>query len=435
MSITNESRNLLVNLQQTRKAILGRGGTLTATAGMKDFPNAIFNIPADASLAYYTDDTTAYKKTVPSGAEEYAQIKSVGGMTRVEYSPNFLEGAGVNGWKYGGESGYDTSFYIAGIDGGKFRFDIINKPAHCTCDIIYYRQDDTLGSYEIGEVIDAPSLYEAAGYYIYISVHGLENGEVIYPMFYRLPDNNEEYRITEYTPCGAQKLVPTAVTEIVSKGANLIPFPYRDKTMTKYGLTLTANNDGSISVKGKKEADSNTIFFYLVYEGMNYRQPINVGTYSFSLNSPISTNQIWLNLGVTGVGSFNAYNKESTKVNIPNNTTYYLVLKISNYTEEIDATFYPMLNVGETAAPYHPYTTEPIDTIDIPEAVRNLEGYGQDNTYIDFERRVFVNGDAETDISAYITASYIKVEGGGELVFENIDKADVPSSVKYVRRI
>lgn len=68
-------------LRTTRKAIIGRGGEISATAGLKDLPLAIFNIPADASLAFYEDSTSAYKKTVPTNVAEYALIKKIGGRS------------------------------------------------------------------------------------------------------------------------------------------------------------------------------------------------------------------------------------------------------------------------------------------------------------------------------------------------------------------
>jgi hypothetical protein len=34
-----------------------------------------------------------------------------------------------------------------------------------------------------------------------------------------------------------------------------------------------------------------------------------------------------------------------------------------------------------------------------------------------------------------LTPRFVKVEGGGEIVFENEAKADVPSSIKYVRKV
>ena len=65
----------------SKKAIIGRGGNISSEAGLEDLPQAIFNIPADASLAHYTDEGIAYRKNVPAGAEKYALLKSVGGMT------------------------------------------------------------------------------------------------------------------------------------------------------------------------------------------------------------------------------------------------------------------------------------------------------------------------------------------------------------------
>lgn len=72
---------LSADLARTRKAIIGRGGEIPLNSGLKDFPEAIYNIPADASLAYQTDESSAYRKIVPEGAEKYAQIGRIGGMT------------------------------------------------------------------------------------------------------------------------------------------------------------------------------------------------------------------------------------------------------------------------------------------------------------------------------------------------------------------
>lgn len=81
MSILGELEKTKTYLRNTRKAILGRGGEISTTAGFKDVSNAIFNIPADASLAYQVDDDVAYRKTILAGAEKYALLSSVGGMT------------------------------------------------------------------------------------------------------------------------------------------------------------------------------------------------------------------------------------------------------------------------------------------------------------------------------------------------------------------
>ena len=81
MSIQDKLNNTKSYLRSTRKAILGRGGEITEDAGLQDIADAIYNIPADTSLVYQTDEGVAYEKIVPAGAEEYAQVAKVGGMT------------------------------------------------------------------------------------------------------------------------------------------------------------------------------------------------------------------------------------------------------------------------------------------------------------------------------------------------------------------
>ena len=80
MSIISELENSATYLRQARNAILGRGGEISATAGLKDLSEAIYSIPADGSLAYETDDTIQYTKRVPSGVSKFGAIDRIGGM-------------------------------------------------------------------------------------------------------------------------------------------------------------------------------------------------------------------------------------------------------------------------------------------------------------------------------------------------------------------
>lgn len=83
---------------------------------------------------------------------------------------------------------------------------------------------------------------------------------------------------------------------------------------------------------------------------------------------------------------------------------------------------------GTVATAYEPYK---VNTYAIPATIQALDGYGTEGSYIDFERKVFVNGETVTDISAYITDNYIKVEANGSVVFENENAAAVPSEIIY----
>lgn len=82
MSLYSAKEELKQSLRDSRKAILGRGGEISLTAGLKDLPEAIFNIPADTSLAFYEDSEMAYRKVVPENVNPYAMVKEIGGRTK-----------------------------------------------------------------------------------------------------------------------------------------------------------------------------------------------------------------------------------------------------------------------------------------------------------------------------------------------------------------
>lgn len=81
MSLQSEISKTKEYLRQSRNAVLDRGGEISQTAGLKDLPSAIRSISADTSVAFQTDDSIAYVKTVPENAENRALLQSVGGMT------------------------------------------------------------------------------------------------------------------------------------------------------------------------------------------------------------------------------------------------------------------------------------------------------------------------------------------------------------------
>lgn len=88
---------------------------------------------------------------------------------------------------------------------------------------------------------------------------------------------------------------------------------------------------------------------------------------------------------------------------------------------------------GKTATEYSPYVGL-IDTYTVPDEVQALDGYGANDTYIDFASKAFVNGETSTDISEHITDTvYLKVEAGGYLVAENDDGIEAPITMTYQR--
>ena len=91
---------------------------------------------------------------------------------------------------------------------------------------------------------------------------------------------------------------------------------------------------------------------------------------------------------------------------------------------------------GTTAATYSPYhkTSYPI-----PQAILDLDGYGESGNFVDFVEKKYHKGDMTIDISDIIGNTFqepLEVEAGGTLTFKNSHGDDyripVPSFEEYV---
>jgi hypothetical protein len=633
--LTTEVEKLEENLRQTRKAILGRGGDISATAGMKDLPLAIFNIPADSSLAYYEDGASAYKKTVPSGAEDYAQLKSVGGMTRV-VSTNLFTNASKDGIKWSIRVNQQEEYFSQLLPAGSYRLDVdaesnveddcvnwywgimlndsgtsyegepiangffaitepkyivpwvgaveSDTPASITvtqtggtnegtvklgetktiwigggsyCDIsiktntrVKVTVSDQFETYNGSEEFiteEATEFIVGKGNYTYewrntsdsdtsvtIKVEQYSYADIevtLYPMVYAVPDESEEHILTEYVPY-YERLVPTAVTEIVSKGANLAVCT-EDLTRTDKGVTFIRESGKSYAVlNGTATLDYGIrLFGYF---------KLQAGTYTASVYGLNASDRLYIGSGSAVI--INNIQKNAPKTfTITEEKECFVQIVLTNGSAYSNTKIEVMLNVGNEAAPYRPYTAEPIDTVDIPDVVKNdamwgcgvgkyvntydfntkeyskwidrtvvLDGVNYKSvnvkthstsgcwyadiligkvTYKDWlgvkftgfttvqnylygtgyiygsadglRARLFVSANIDTKEKAdawlkenpvemqyalenpivttidddSLAPRFVKVEGGGEIVFENEAKADVPSTIQYVQKV
>lgn len=100
------------------------------------------------------------------------------------------------------------------------------------------------------------------------------------------------------------------------------------------------------------------------------------------------------------------------------------------------------INYGGKIA-YHPYSAEPIFTLNIPQSIQNLNGYGFGK--IDFDNKKHIqefdeNGELSnpiiTDISSYLIGfdNTLEVQAGGTLRFINVAKAAIPSTISYLAK-
>lgn len=140
--------------------------------------------------------------------------------------------------------------------------------------------------------------------------------------------------------------------QITTTGANLIPFPYVDKDMTKNGVTFEVQPDGGVRIYGKAVE---TVDFFL--------SMLDYGNDSIFNNS--TGNGKILSGGKDGVGiEYHGTNKR----------LYLTIVK----GKTVNTVIYPQLQNGSTATAYEPYTGEkPSPSPDYPQEIKNVGKYNE----------------------------------------------------------
>lgn len=152
-----------------------------------------------------------------------------------------------------------------------------------------------------------------------------------------------------------------------TSGAQLLPYPYSQTTITTNGITFTDNGDGSITVKGTATADA----YFNLFANNETALPLNVGTYILSVE------------GIKNAGyGYGLRNADGTSKSLPKSEPFTVVDGQKLYThlvvgsgKKVDETVYPMLNAGSTALPWEPYTGgQPSPNPDYPQEIRSVKG-------------------------------------------------------------
>lgn len=383
MSIKSEVAKTASYLRSARKAILGRGGEISLTAGLKDLPNAIYKIPPDASLAYQTDDSVAYQKIVPSGAEEFAQVSKIGGMTykckNLFDIETWLTNCGATWSKENNKytinfrvslynqvftlSPTDTSVTVAGlfsdITSANARVELLNSNG----EVVFSLMSGTESKTGVGCAIRFDC-----------STSGTFTIEA--------PMVNLGSTALPYEPY-FEGLRDTKVTELISEGASLFDISQIKTTTLSYGVY----NEGD-SLRIVTNADNSGTATYYNNTLKDLCPNVKVGeTYTINANSTGSNKYIYL-LGAKQRWNF------GTSLTITEQMYKSTIIFYASGVSTTATISEIMINKGSTVAPYKPYRSEAVDTFAIPEAIQALDGYGEGIegylNYIDFDRKVFV---------------------------------------------
>ena len=372
-----------------------------------------------AALAYTEDSSIAHSKLVPVNSAKYALVNKIGGMTYKPYNENNIVPYPYVDSQIPSVVGQTNVSNGISITLNDDRSITLNGTGNLDLSFIY----DTLSITKSLAVSFGTTLpqgvecvyNESIGYNEELGYEewqeyrlDMSNGEAVVSVYsrleavrlvgYNITFNNvtiypmiaDSYTVLSFF----EELKSTEVTGLRSVGANLFKFPYRQGSRTEYGVTITVNDNGSITFKG-----SNTGQHYsdLKLNYKTYKLPL--GTYTFSGNFP---SNMWMEF----------YTRNENDVNIEQTgritgSRTFAITKEYSYIDcyiraalnaTVDVTIYPMLNYGTEAAPYKPYRSEAVDTFQISEELRAfLEPYGyglgvnsEFYNYIDFERKVFV---------------------------------------------
>ena len=387
--------------------------------------NALFDIGQGVTHRFETDTDTAYQKTIPTGAK-LMSVKSVGGRSIVwnqlcdTVLDNFSDTVSAVYHEYGickftANVGDKICIYSGGINGtyaangayvagfiGSAYIDFFGKQiVQCT---------------ENGNCIIYLRLRGDGNTYSNVSVR---------PEFFNLTKmfgaGNEPTTVEEFEAMFPEDYYPYNAGEIVSAGV----------TEVEYGLFgRNLYNHSELKKNGY-------VKFHVVGGRQLYRSNTLGRTVEWTLFSKTGTK----------IGTFEDLNfKSGTAFNLPDNADY--IISIDTYSA--NAKTYIGYNPDTTYVPYD----DGLIAYPIPEAIRNLPGYGIEGNVTDYETKTYTQNNIidgtevkaldtpiVTDISALIPDDFLRnveVEAGGSVIFKNSNDSyliPVPSEEEYIVKL
>lgn len=151
-------------------------------------------------------------------------------------------------------------------------------------------------------------------------------------------------------------------TQVTTTGAQKLPFPYYENSLTRHGVTFTVNKDGSIKMSGTNTATDGASCYFMLNSAFNA-----TGQYiykCYGLPSNCVTN-IYYRGDVVG--------EEEMLLDLYSGNDYGIVIRIG-VGVTVNATVYPMLNEGSSVLPWEPYTGGiPAPNPDYPQEIVSVE--------------------------------------------------------------
>ena len=387
--------------------------------------DALYSIGQGVTHRFETDTDTAYQKTIPTGAK-LMSVKSVGGRSIVwnqlcdTVLDNFSDTVSAVYHEYGickftANVGDKICIYSGGINGtyaanGAYVTGFIGSA------YIEFFGKQIVQCTENGNCIIYLRLRGDGNTYSNVSVR---------PEFFNLTKmfgaGNEPTTVEEFEAMFPEDYYPYNAGEIVSAGV----------TEVEYGLFgRNLYNHSELKKNGY-------VKFHVVGGRQLYRSNTLGRTVEWTLFSKTGTK----------IGTFEDLNfKSGTAFNLPDNADY--IISIDTYSA--NAKTYIGYNPDTTYVPYD----DGLIAYPIPEAIRNLPGYGIEGNVTDYETKTYTQNNIidgtevkaldtpiVTDISALIPDDFLRnveVEAGGSVIFKNSNDSyliPVPSEEEYIVKL
>ena len=386
-------QKFLKEIADTLRDVTGKSEPINA----QNFINEIKKL-SSVPFTLETDETSAYIKQVPNNVLKYAQMKSTGGMSYK--SDNLLvledkEATTVNGVTYSIKDGVIT------LNGTAPKaLNLYEIPLNVSGESFYVMPFGMVTTSNSFAMIIAKSDWSISKAFNY---NNFVNGDVINAwkpelMQIRIKKgavfNNVEFKPmmvsgttapTEFSQ-GFVGLRNSAVTEVVSKGANLQPRDWAGlNDRIELNTTLKEGQNYTLCVNLPPTTGS---------RGLNLYDDKNNVLFSNEMTGWTDPKSGWNSFVITAVTDttslrINAYGFEGTSMQ---GAIFSGAL--------VDKNKYNAINI------YKPYIAPTIKTI--PTAITSIDGYGDgipliENyyNYVDFERGVFVQKVMEVDLGDY----------------------------------
>ena len=217
--------------------------------------------------------------------------------------------------------------------------------------------------------------------------------------------------------------------QIVTSGANVLPYPYPVESKTQNGITFTVNKDGSVTLNGRSTAFS----FFQIYAGVGLNQGLEIpGNYISGGNSKVQIG-IYHNINNTDYPQLALNNSGFTEIDKNTYNTGYIEIRVNPGLTFNNETIFPMLS-NEQNIPWEPYTGgQPSPSPDYEQPINSIEGSlefdcndnkGSSNqvTFDLGQEKLRSVGDVKDELVVDLdTGDYYKVENVGEVVFDGSD--------------